>query len=78
MVILGARITREDPAAGRIDAKIGMSFISWGENLMAEITGDEHQAEIQVTSSSSWPMTLFDYGKNKQNVDRVLDWVSRT
>ena len=78
MVVLGARIVRDDPVAGRIDAKIGMSFTSWGENLMAQITGDEHRAEIQVTSSSSLPTTLFDFGKNKKNVNRVLDWVSRS
>jgi hypothetical protein len=75
LTIVGAWITKEDQSSGRIEARRGMSFTSWGENLVVEISGGDNAVYVAVTSSSSWPLTLADWGKNQSNVDRVLDWL---
>ena len=75
--VIGATPTNEDPAAGRIEAKVGLSFASWGEKLVVEISGADNAAYISVTSSSALPTTLFDFGKNQRNVARFLDWLQR-
>jgi len=73
--VIGASITKEDRSAGRIEAKRGMSFRSWGEKLVVGISGGDNAATISITSSSSWPLTLADWGQNNSNVDRFLDWL---
>jgi hypothetical protein len=37
----------------------------------------DDRAVVHIRSSSSWPTTLFDFGKNAQNVRRFLDWLGR-
>ena len=78
LVILGATVTKEDAATGTIEARIPMSLTSWGENLAIQITGVDDDALVSVTSSSNWSTTLFDFGKNQQNVTRLLDWLRRS
>ena len=75
--VIGASVTKEDRDAGRIDAKIPMSFTSWGEKLVVEIFGSDNAVSVFITSSSAYSFTLVDWGKNKSNVDRFLDWLRR-
>ena len=75
--VIGAKVTNEDQARTRIEGAIGANLMSWGENILVEITGVDNAASISVTSSSRLPTTLIDFGKNKRNVKRFLDSLSR-
>jgi hypothetical protein len=77
LTVIGASITKEDQPSGRIEAKRGPSFTSWGENLVAEISGADGAASISIASSSALPTTLFDFGTNQRNVNRFLDLLRR-
>lgn len=69
---LGGEITRSDPQAGRIEAKLPMSARSWGERVHVDVAGDEGEVLLTVVSRSRLPTTLFDFGKNADNVRRFV------
>lgn len=75
--VIGGKVKTEDPSTGKIEGTISMSLTSWGENILIEVTGVDDRAVVHIRSSSSWPTTLFDFGKNAQNVRRFLDWLGR-
>ena len=74
---IGARVTAEDEASGRIEGKLSVNWRSWGENLSVEVSGVDNDALVRVTSASRLPTTLFDYGKNAGNVKRFLETLGR-
>lgn len=75
--VIGGKVKTEDPSTGRIEGTISMSLTSWGENILIQVSGVDDGAVVRISSSSSWPTTLFDFGKNAQNVRRLLDWLGR-
>jgi hypothetical protein len=75
--VIGGEVKSEDTASGKIEGTISMSFVSWGENILIEVSGVDDDALVRITSSSRWRPTLVDYGKNARNVRRFLDWIGR-
>jgi hypothetical protein len=75
--VIGGTIKSEDQATGKIEGTTSLSFVSWGENILIEVSEADAGALIRITSSSRLPTTLFDYGKNSRNVRRFLDSVGR-
>ena len=65
----GFRIRQADPAAGRLEARAGFSFWSYGENVWVQV-GDG--STVDVRSECIWPTQLVDWGKNKRNVNRFF------
>jgi hypothetical protein len=66
-------LQESDSSSGYIKAKTKMSWKSFGENIELRIN---HNGAINITSTSSVPTTLYDYGKNKENIEslfRTLD-----
>ena len=74
--VIGGEVKAGDPASGKMEGTISMSFVSWGENILIEVTGLDNRALVRITSSSRLPTTLFDFGKNARNVRRFLDWLT--
>ncbi|MFE6864209.1 hypothetical protein [Nocardia sp. NPDC057668] len=69
----GARVSQRDVTAGRIDARTGFSWKSWGERLSATVLSlGDGRTEVRIESRPRFPGTAVDYGKNLQNV-RQLD-----
>jgi hypothetical protein len=77
LTVIGGEVKREDPAEGKIEGIVSTSFVSWGENILIEVTAADNGALVRITSSSRWRTTVFDYGKNARNVRRFLDWLGR-
>lgn len=69
---LGAEITRSDDQAGLLLAKFPMTIRSAGEQLAVNLSGTDGEVLLTVTSRSSLPTTLFDFGKNIENVRRFV------
>jgi len=66
-------VKHADVDAGLIEARIGVSWRSWGERLTVRVQGQaEDQAEIDVLSEPLLRTTIVDYGKNQRNVDELL------
>src|ERR1700682_102207 len=73
--VIGGTVTKEDQATGKIEGTRSISFISWGEKILIEISDSDNGALVRITSSSRVPTTLFDFGQNARNVRRFLDWL---
>lgn len=66
-------IKKEDRKAGKIELSSNVSMRSWGETIsmsFQQITLDITQ--IEIMSSSRLKTTLFDGGKNKENVTSLI------
>jgi hypothetical protein len=49
---------------------------SFGEKIEIKFTGNDNNSKIiQITSKPKSPFTLVDYGKNKENVDRMEKFI---
>src|SRR5262249_28837379 len=51
-------------------ASMGFSFGSYGEDLTVEVFDD---GEVTIESVTSFPLQLFDWGKNARNCRALLD-----
>ena len=58
---------------GVLRGSVPTSWWSWGESLTATVGFGPAGAVVTVHSISAMPTTLVDFGKNRKNVDRVLD-----
>ena len=67
----GWRGLRGDSRTGVIDARTGVGIRSWGEVIQVFVQS-LGPGKTLVTMSSRVKMQLFDWGKNKQNIERVF------
>lgn len=71
-----AKVDESDEQAGTVELKVGVSFKSWGERVRIELSPEgEGATRAQVTSRAALKTTLADYGKNRDNVQRVTEWL---
>jgi hypothetical protein len=71
---LGSQMTALDVDGGRLTAKTGMSWRSWGEKLTVSVEPvAARQWRVCVASDSVLPATLLDWGKNGMNVRYIVD-----
>ncbi len=52
-----------------IAASATVSLFSWGEKITIHFLPN---GSVSVTSACAFPLQIFDWGKNKQNVDRLM------
>lgn len=66
----GMKVTRHDRVTGTITISSGISWKSWGESITIRVTnGADGQCLVKFQSASD--LALIDWGKNKDNIDRV-------
>ena len=66
-------IQNENSSAGRIEAKAGMTWKTWGERISFDVRKiSDRESEVEVSSRPIIRTTLVDYGKNLENVERIL------
>lgn len=56
------------PQPGAMTAHIKTSVLSWGEKVTVSITEIPEGTGVHLRSECSFPLQLFAWGKNKQNV----------
>ena len=59
--------------AGRISARLPRSPESWGERVVVTVRANGPETEITVSSRPTMPLTLGDQGKNRRNVEQIVD-----
>jgi hypothetical protein len=67
----GLKVRQADPVTGRLEARAGFSFSSYGENVSIQV-GDSGST-VDVRSECIWPTQLVDWGKNRRNVTRFFE-----
>ncbi|AWB43642.1 hypothetical protein DCC85_04990 [Paenibacillus sp. CAA11] len=67
------KVKSTSPDEGIIQASAGISWLTWGDVIEFQIksAGEEHYF-VQVLSRPAVSTTLIDYGKNLDNVQRIL------
>ena len=71
--LIKAVVTNQDKNSGKIEAKTGFSLKSFGEKV--EIKINPKTNEVLISSKPSVSTTLFDYGKNLENVQKILNYL---
>jgi len=70
LAALGFKVENCDESNGTIEAKKGASFRSWGEHIKISVTPSDGGAQVHVESHVKYQVV--DYGKNKENVQKIL------
>ena len=69
---LPAEVTTVDVPAGRYVARRGVSWKSWGEDVVVQLSGDPAHPVATVSSRPRLATTLIDYGRGRRNVEHVV------
>jgi hypothetical protein len=69
---LGFRIKNSNEANGSIEAEKDISVRSWGEKIKITVTSSNAGSQVNVESRSAYSLQAVDWGKNKENVQRIL------
>ncbi|MCP4269696.1 MAG: hypothetical protein GY777_29680 [Candidatus Brocadiaceae bacterium] len=73
-----SKILEESRSNGKIDAKVGMTWKTFGDRIKFIVTRiDENNTEIEVSSRPAIRTTLVDYGKNLENVQIIEDFIKK-
>lgn len=67
------KIVSTDEAAHAMEIKTGVSLRSWGEKLHVELVSETEGTRVSVRSAAKLGTTLFDYGKNAENVRKIIE-----
>lgn len=67
------KIVSTDEAAHTMEIKTGISLRSWGEKLHVELASEAEGTRVSIRSAAKLGTTLFDYGKNAENVRKIVE-----
>jgi hypothetical protein len=74
--VQAAKVNEADESSRSVELKVGISFKSWGERVRIELAPEgESSTRAKVSSKPSLGTTMVDYGKNQDNVNRVVAWL---
>lgn len=80
LTISGMKVQTVDKSGGTVSVRAGVSIASWGENITISVAAiSSAVTRVDVVSRPKTGMFLggaFDLGKNRKNVERVLEAVS--
>jgi len=65
----------EEPRPGTFESDVGTTWMSWGERFTVDVT---REGVIKIVSESKIPTTLFDFGKNRENLKSFLNRLKYT
>lgn len=72
-----AEVAEADRGTATIEVRTGTSWKSWGERVTLHLSDEgSGRTTVSITSRPSVRTTIFDYGKNRDNVARVADWLT--
>ncbi len=76
-LISRSRVTEKDYSGGRVLAKAGLNWRTWGDTISFQISAaGEGSSRIRVSSRPAAMTTIVDFGKNLQNVTRILSYLA--
>ena len=72
-----ATVVQVDAASATLKARVGMTWASFGERIECQVTPAEGAAEVSIRSRPVLRTTIADYGKNRENVERIRTFLAR-
>jgi hypothetical protein len=78
-VIRECRIQEQDRTHGKIIAKSSVNWKTWGDTISFDITGTgNEETDIRVSSRPTSWSTIVDYGKNLENVEKIISFLQKS
>jgi len=75
-VIESCSLLERNEGEGLLRAKAGRSLYSWGENIVIHVQEvQDHRHKVTITSAPAVKTTVIDYGKNLDNVNRIVQFL---
>ena len=75
-LIKRSKIRKEDRSQGKIDARAGINWKTWGDLISLDVRKkDNDRTQVIVLSRPVVRTTLVDYGKNLENVERISSFL---
>ncbi len=74
-LIRKCKIVEENRSQGKIVARTGISWKSWGEIIAFDIHKTNDVIQVEISSRSVVHTTLVDYGKNLENVEKIVSFL---
>ena len=74
-LIKKCKIVEENRSWSRIVARTGISWKSWGEVITFDIRKMNDAVRVDVWSKPAIGTTLVDYGKNLENVEKIISFL---
>jgi len=74
-LIKRCKITKEDRSQGKIDARAGMTWDTWGDVISFEVRKIDSDRTQVIVSSKPLHGQLLDDGKNLKNIERTSSFL---
>jgi hypothetical protein len=74
-LIRKCKIVEENRSQGKIIARTGTTWKSWGEVITFDIRKMNDVIQVKVSSRPAVRTTLVDYGKNLENVEKIVSFL---
>lgn len=72
-----ATVVQVDAASATLEARVGMTWASFGERIEFSVTPAGGATEVSIRSHPVLRTTIADYGKNRENVERIRTFLAR-
>jgi hypothetical protein len=73
----GFKLLNKNETEGTLVFATAMTWFSWGETICIRIHQIDSFAQLEVRSECKLKTTIADWGKNKRNVNKILELVAR-
>jgi hypothetical protein len=70
------KVRRTDSRSGIIEARTGFSLRTYGDTILFKIQRlDGDRTQVEVSSRPTWRPTIVDYGRNLENVEKIISFL---
>jgi len=77
-LIRRCRVREQDRSRGKIIATSSVNWKTWGDTMTFDISGTgNEETDVRVSSRPTSWSTIVDYGKNLENVERIVSFLQK-
>ena len=77
-LISRCKIYEEERSQGKIVSRSSVNWKTWGDTISFEITGISNESTaVKISSRPTTKSTIVDYGKNLENVNKVVGFLEK-
>lgn len=70
------KIKKKNKSRGSIYVKTGMTWKTWGDNILFKLFKiNEKSTRVEISSKPTVRTTLIDYGKNLDNIENIISYL---
>ena len=79
VMIRKCKVREQDRSSGKIIANSSINWKTWGDTISFDLTGTgSEETEVSVSSRPTSWSTIVDYGKNLENVEKIVSFLQKS